>query len=184
MWRWGVYLLGAALIAVALVALPSAMVVASYAGGSATHGFVEDGRYFVNPGHGQPIAEVSESTWRTVYRLERVWPWSALVPCWAGMLLIACGIGPNWKPPPLPPDELPPWMIRACAVGGGLTVGGGLLCWVVTRTPWVTELVGCILLYVNCGTVTWLYTRSLRRQSALESGVPPDPARDGASESS
>jgi hypothetical protein len=184
MWRWCAYLLGVLLIAVALVALPSAMIVESYVGGSATHGHVEDGRYFVNPGHSQPIVEVSESTWRAVYRLERLWPWSALVPGWIGMFLMFCGRGPNWKPPPLPLDELPPWMIRACAVGAGLTVGGGLLCWVVTRTPWVTELVGCILLYINCGTLTWLYTRSLRRQSTAEPGGTPDPVRDGASGSS
>ena len=90
------------LIAVALVALPSAMIVESYVGGSAIHGYVEDGRYFVNPGHGQPIAEVSESTWRAVYWVERLWPWSALIPCWIGMFLMAYGMGPNWKPPPTP----------------------------------------------------------------------------------
>src|SRR5437762_2884976 len=66
MWRWCAYLSGVALIAVALVALPSGMIVESYVGGSAIHGYVEDGRYFVNPGHGRPIAEVSDSAWRSV----------------------------------------------------------------------------------------------------------------------
>ena len=80
MWRWSAYLSGVVLIAVALVAAPSAMIVESYVGGSAVDGYVEEGRYFVNPGHGRPIAEVSESTWRAVYWVERLWPFSVLVP--------------------------------------------------------------------------------------------------------
>src|SRR5687767_15939687 len=93
MWRWCLYLFGVVLIAVALAAVPSMMIVESYVGGSATHGYVEEGRYFVNPGHGRPIVEVSESTWRTVYWVERSWPWSILIPGLIGLLLTACGKG-------------------------------------------------------------------------------------------
>ena len=60
MWRWCASLFGVVLIAVAVVAVPSVAIVPSYAGGSAIDGYVEDGRYFVNPSHGRPIVEVSE----------------------------------------------------------------------------------------------------------------------------
>jgi hypothetical protein len=176
MWRWCAYLSGVLLIAVALVALPSAMIAQSYVGWSATHGSVEDGRYFVNPGHAQPIAEVSESTWRAVYWVERLQPWSALIPCWIGMLLMAYGMGPNWKPPP-PPNEMPPWVLRVCCVSAGLAVAWTWLSWVVFRTPWVVQVVGCVLLYISVGSVTWLWTRSLREQPTAEPGAAPDPAR-------
>jgi hypothetical protein len=66
MWRRCAFLSGVLLIGVAIAAVPSGAVVESYVGGSAVHGFVEDGRYFVDPKHGQPVVEVSESTWRTV----------------------------------------------------------------------------------------------------------------------
>src|SRR3954466_11776300 len=114
MWRWCAYSSGVLLIAVALAAPPSAAVGRSYMGGSATHGYVEDGRYFVNPGHGQPIVEVSESSWRAGSWWEGAWPWSALIPCWIGMFLMASGMGPNGKPPPPTPKEMPPWVLRAC----------------------------------------------------------------------
>ena len=172
MWRWCAYLSGVVLIGVALVALPSVMIVESYVGGSAVHGHVEDGRYFVNPGHSQPIVEVSESTWRTVYWLERVWPFSALVPCWAGLFLVVFGKGPNWKPPPLPPKELPPWFLWACGASSVFTVAGTLLFWVIVRIPWATMFVASILFYISVGTVSWFYSRSLRRQ--------PNPERDQA----
>lgn len=146
------------LIAVALMALPSAMIVESYVGGSAVHSTVEYGRCFVNPGHGQPIVEVSESTWRAVYRVKRLWPWSALIPGWIGILVMWCGKSPNWKPPPPAPKELPPWMMRACFASAGLTIAGTWLCFVVVRTPWVVQLVGCVLFYITAGTVAWLYS--------------------------
>src|SRR5439155_2993533 len=122
MWRWCAYLSGVVLIVVAVATVPSGMVVESYVGGSAIHGYVEDGRYFVNPGHGRPIAEVSESTWRAVYWVERLWPLSALVPGLVGLFLTLYGMGPNWKPPPPPPKEMPPWVMRACLGSGGITV--------------------------------------------------------------
>src|SRR5687767_14096418 len=100
MWRRCVYLFGVALIAFALAAVPSPMIVGSYVGGSAIHGHVEDGRFFVNPGHGSPVAEVSESTWRFLYRVERAWPLSALVPGLVGLFLTAPKMGPDWRPPP------------------------------------------------------------------------------------
>ena len=168
MWRRSAYLFGVILIGVALATVPSAMIVESYVGGSAVHGSVEDGRYFVNPGHGLPIAEVSESTWRTVYWVERLWPFSALIPCWIGMFLMAYGMGPNWKPPRPLPKELPLWMIRACGVGAVFTVAGTWLFWVAVRLPWATMLAGCILLYVSCGTVCWLYSRSLTQHLTAE----------------
>ena len=124
MWRWCAYLFGVVLIAVALVAVPSVAIVPSYVGGSAIDGSVEDGRYFVNPGHGRPIVEVSESTWRVVYWVERLWPFSALLPCWVGIFLTVHGMGPNWKPPPAPPAELPPWVLWACLVSAGITLAG------------------------------------------------------------
>lgn len=169
MWRWCAYLLGLMLIGVALAALPSVPIVESYVGGSAVHGFIEDGRYFVNPGHGQPIVEVAESTWRTVYWLERIWPWSALIPIWLGMFLTFYGKGPNWKPPPVPPGELPACVFRACLVHTGITVGGTLAFWYTTRVPWATMLVAWVLFCICCAAVTRVYSRFLRQQSAAES---------------
>jgi hypothetical protein len=180
MWRWCASLSGVLLIAVALAAVPSGAIVESYVGGSAVHGSVEDGRYFVNPGHGQPIAEVTESTWRTVYWVELLWPWSALIPCWAGLFLTMYGKGPDWKPPPAPSAELPPWMLRACSVSAGITVAGTWLFWVVVRIPWATMLVGWILGCMCCGTVVRLYYRSLRQQLPAEPEA--DPPRRSASD--
>jgi hypothetical protein len=174
--RWCAYLSGVVLVAVAIAAAPSEAIITSYAGGSAVHGYVEDGHYFVNPTHGRPVVEVAESTWRAVYRVERVWPWSVLVPGLTGLFLVVSGMKPNRKPPPAPPVESPPWLIRACAVSAGVVVGGTLLCWYATRAPWATMLVGWILICVNGGTVAWLYTRFLRQQPTAEPGAAPDPA--------
>ena len=93
MWRWCASWFGVVLIAVAVVAVPSVAIVPSYAGGSAVDGYVEDGRYFVNPGHSQPVIEVSESTWRTVYWLALLWmttagpsrEWGLVAPTMTGM---------------------------------------------------------------------------------------------------
>jgi len=175
MWRWCAYLLGVVLIAVALADVPSGAIVESYVGGSAGHGYVADGRYFVNPGHGRPAAEVSESTWRTVYRVEVLSPFS-VVPGIIGVLLLLYGKGPNWKPAPAPPEEMPPWVKRACIASGAFTVAGTWLCWVVGRLPWATLLAGWVLFWVSAGSVGWLYTRSLRRQAIAEPGATPNPA--------
>src|SRR5262245_9239340 len=129
MGRWCAYLSGVVLIAVALAAVPSVAVVESYVGGSAVHGSIAGGRYFVNPGHGRPIAEVSAATWRTVYWMERLWPFSALVPGLTGLSLAAYGKGPNWKRPPPPPKELPPRVLWACLAGSLLTVALTWLFW-------------------------------------------------------
>jgi hypothetical protein len=158
------------LIAVALAAVPSVVIGPSYAGGSAVDGYVEDGNYFVNPSHGRPIAEVSESTWRAVYWVERLWPWSALVPGLTGLFLTGYGRGPNRKPPAVPPGEPPPWVLRACFVGAGFTLAGIWLFWVVVRVPWATMLVGWILACASSGTVGWLYSHSLRLSSTAERG--------------
>jgi hypothetical protein len=168
MWHRCAYWSGVVLIVVALGAVPSPMIVESYVGGSATHGYVEDGRYFVNPGHGRPIAEVSETSWRAAYWAERLWPFSTFIPGLTGLFLTACGKGPNRKPSPIPPKEMPPWALWACLAGAGITVAGAGLCWVILRTPWVVMLVGWALICVSSGTVGWLYLRSLRRQSAAE----------------
>lgn len=164
MLRWCVYLSGLLLIGVALAAAPSGAVVESYVGGSAVHGSVEDGHYFVDPGHGRPIAEVSESTWRTVLWVERLWPFSILVPGLIGLVLVTAGKGPNWKPLPPPPKEMPPWMIWACGASGALTVAETYVFWVVVHVPWATMLAGWTLVCVNGGAVIWLYIRFLRRQ--------------------
>src|SRR5262249_39726464 len=142
-----------------------------YVGGWAVNGHVEGGRYFVTDR--RHSAEVSGSTWHAVYWAERLWPFSALVPGLTGLFLAAYGMGPNWKPLPAPPAELPPWVLRACMVSAGITVGGGLLCWLVFRAPWAVMLVGYILFCVSSGRVAWLYTRSLRQQSNAESGAAP-----------
>jgi hypothetical protein len=105
MWRRCAYWSGVALILTALAAVPSVAIVPSYVGGSAIDGHVEDGRYFVNPSHGRPIAEVSESTWRALYWVERLWPFSALIPGLTGLFLVGYGKRPNWKPPPPPPKR-------------------------------------------------------------------------------
>lgn len=153
------YWSGVALILTALGSVPSVAIVPSYVGGSAIDGHVEDGRYFVNPRHGRPIVEVSESTWRVVWWVERLWPVSALVPGLLGLFLTGYGLGPNRKPPPPPPKEPPPWVLWACLANGGITVAGTGLCLVAVRTPWVVMLVGWVLMCVSVGTVGWLYSR-------------------------
>ena len=177
MWRRCAYLSGVLLIGVALAAVPSGAVVMSYVGGSAIDGHVEDGRYFVNPSHGRPIVEVSESTWRTVYWVERLWPFSVLVPGLIGLFLTGYGKEPSWKPPPVPLAEPPPWVLWACLVSGWITIAGTWLFWVVVRVPWATMLVGWILICVNGGAVAWWYFRFLREQSTAEPDAAPDPAR-------
>ena len=184
MWRRWAYWSGVVLILAALAAVPSVAIVPSYAGGSAVDGYVEDGRYFVNPSHGRPIVEVSEATWRTAYWVERLWPFSALVPGLTGLFLMGYGVGPNWKPPPVPPAEPPPWVLWTCMASAIFIVAATLLFWVVVRVPWATMLVGWVLICVSSGTVGWLYSRALRQQSTAEPDAPPGPARDGASGSS
>jgi hypothetical protein len=181
MWRRCAYWSGVVLILAALPAVPSVAIVPSYVGGSALDGHVEDGRYFVNPSHGRPSVEVSESTWRAVYWVERLWPLSALVPGWLGLFLTGYGKGPNWKPPPPPPQEMPPWVIRACMASGVFTVAATLLFWLVVRAPWATMFAAWILVCVSAGSVGWLYSRSLREQPTADAGAAPDPARDSGS---
>jgi len=173
------YWAGVMLIGVALAAVPSGAVVQSYVGGSAVHGSVEDGRYFVDPRHGRPIVEVSESTWRTVYWVERLWPLSILVPGFAGMFLLGCAKGPNSKPAPPQPKEPPHWVLWSCLVAGWITIAGTWLFWHIVGVPWATMIVGWILICVSGGTVSWLWYRSLRQQSPAES----DPAADGGGDS-
>src|SRR5262245_31600146 len=168
MCRRGAYVSGVLLIGVAVVALPSVAVVESYIGGSAVNGFVEDGRYFVNPGHSQPIVEVSETTWRTVYWLERLWPFSAGIPCCVGRFLIGCGKGGDRKPLPAPPKELPPWMVWLCGGGGVFIVIATLLFWSAVRVPWATMLFGWSIMCVTVGTIVWYHSRSLRQQSTAD----------------
>ena len=184
MWRRCAYWCGVALILVALGAVPSVAIVPSYAGGSAIDGYVKEGRYFVNPSHGRPIVEVSESTWRVAYWVERLWPLSVLVPGLIGLSLTAYGRGLNGKTPPPPPQEMPPWVIRACIASAVFIVAGTWLCLVVVRKPWVVMLVGWILICVSAGTIGWLYSRSLRQQPTPEPDATPDPARAGGSGSS
>src|ERR1043166_5552323 len=129
MLRWSAYVLGVLLIGAAIAAVPSIAIVESYVGGSAVRGGVKNGRFFVDPGHSQPIIEVTESTWHTVYWMERLWPFSALVPFFAGSILWLYGKGPDWKPSPAVPKELPPWAVRACAAGGAFTVIATWLFW-------------------------------------------------------
>jgi hypothetical protein len=175
MGRWCAYLSGLLLIAVALVALPSGMIVESYAGGSAVHGSVEDGRYFVNPGHGWPVVEVPESTWRTVYWLELLWPLS-VVPGLIGGVLMMSGMGPNWKPAPVPPGH-PPLGITAVGAGimMGLVAAGARLGWLAGRATWVAEVGGCLGLYVGGGLCVSLMVRHWRRQSSAQPGAAPAP---------
>ena len=163
MWRRRAHLLGVLLIGVSIVAVPSGTIVESYVGGSAVHGSVEDGHYFVNPGHSQPILEVSKGTWRTVYWVERLWPFSAIVPCWIGMFLLAYGKGPDWKPPPDPPKELPEWMVWTCGAGGVFIVVATVLFWYAVRAPWATMLFGWIMICATTATIVWFFSRSLRR---------------------
>ena len=184
MWRRCASLFGVVLIAVAVAAVPSVAIVPSYAGGSAVDGYVEDGRYFVNPSHGRPIVEVSESTWWAAYWAERLWPFSALVPGLTGLFLTGYGVGPNRKPPPVPPAEPPPWVLWACLASAMFTVAATLLFWFAVRVPWATMLVGRVLICVSSGTIGWLYSRSLLQQSTAEPGAAPERDRDGASGSS
>ena len=144
--------------------MPSEAIVSSYVGGSAVHGANKDGRFFVDPQHGQPIVEVSESTWRTVWWMERLWPFSALVPGLLGMFLMSYGMGPNWKSLPDPPEEPPPWVMRLYLAGTAFIVGGTGMFWFAFRIPWATMLVGWLLFYVSVATIAWLHYRSLREQ--------------------
>src|SRR5207253_3325329 len=164
--------------------LPTVAIVPSYVGGSAVDGHIEDGRYFVNPSHGRPIVEVSESTWRAVWWVERLWPLSALVPGLLGLFLNSYGMGPNWKAPPPPPKEMPPWMLLACMAIALFTVAATLLFWFLVRAPWATLLFAWILFWVSGGSLGWLYSRSLREQPPVEPGAAPEPARDIGSSSS
>jgi len=157
--RWS----GVLLILLALATLPAIAVVPSYAGGSAVAGHIKDGRYYVDPKHSQPIVEVSESLWRTVYWVERLWPFLPLGLGLTGLFLTTYGRGPNAPPPPDSPKELPPWMLWSCLWGALVTVGGTWLFWSLTRKPWATMLVGWLLACVAVGTVVWIYARSLRR---------------------
>jgi hypothetical protein len=168
--RWS----GILLIGVALIALPSAPILESYAGGSAVLGRIENGRFIVDPGHGQPIAEVSESLWWTVYGVERVWPFSALIPGFAGLFLLRCGMEPSWKPVRMPTGDPPPWVMREILVSVGVVVAGTLLCWFLSRTPWVTMVVAWILACITVGRVTWLWMRELRGRPNNET----DPSAD------
>jgi hypothetical protein len=177
MWRSCAYVSGVLLIIVALAAVPSLPVVESYVGGSAVQGSVEDGHYFVNPGHGRPTTEVSESAWRTVYWVGQLWPWSALVPGWAGLFLVGYGKGPSRTPSPPPPKEMPPSVIRACIASGVLIVVGTWLFWVVVRVPWATMLVGWVLICGSAGAIGLLYSRFLRQQLTDEAGAEADRSR-------
>lgn len=174
MWRWCAWLGGVVLIAVAVAAVPSIMIVESYVGGSATHGYIKDGRYFVDPGHSQPITEVSEMTWRAVYWVEWLWPWSALLPGWVGLFLTSHAVGPNWKPPPPPPKEMPPSVLRACLACGVFTVLASLLFWKMVGIPWATMLFGYVLFCVSVGWVSWLYSRALREEAAAKPDAAPE----------
>ena len=69
MWLRAAYWSGVFLIVVGLAALGSPAIVESYVGGSAIYGYVEDGRYFVEPGHGL------EKHAGVVALLEREAPW-------------------------------------------------------------------------------------------------------------
>lgn len=159
----------------ALAVVPSAPIVSSYAGGSAVRGYVKDGRYFVDPAHGRPIVEVSEPTWRAVYWVERVWPFSAWVPGLAGLFLTSYGRGRRPARTPPPPKELPPWMLWACLAGAVLIVTGTGLFWVAVRVPWATMLVGWVLICFSAGAVAWLYARSGRPPPAAGPGAAPGP---------
>ena len=167
MWRRCAFWFGAALITVAFAALPSVPIVESYVGGSAVHGRIEGGRYFVDPKHGRPIVEVSESTWRIVWWIERLWPLSALVPGLLGMFLTTYGMGPNWKPQP-PPKEMPPRVLWACLAGAWITVAVGWLSWVLLRIPWATMLIAWIMAFFCTGAVVMYYSHVLREQSTDE----------------
>jgi hypothetical protein len=172
MWRQCANYLGVVLIAVAIVAVPSSMIVEAYVGGSAIHGSVDDGRYYVNPGHSQPIVEVSASTWRAVYWVERLAPFSALIPGLTGLFLVGYAKGPYRQTAPASTAPLPPWMLWACLVSGWIIMAAIWLCWVVVRTPWVVMVFGWVVICVSVGTIVLLYSRS-RRQ--LPSAGPSDP---------
>lgn len=159
---------GVLLIGVALVTLPAGPIAESYVGGSAVHGHIDNGRFFVNPGHGQPIVEVSEATWDTLFWLERLWPFSALLPGLAGIALTAYGMGPSWKPVAMPPGDPPRWVMWEIMLSVGVTIAGTMLCGAFSRTPWLTMLVAYVLFCIAVGRVTWLWTRVLRRQASSE----------------
>jgi hypothetical protein len=171
---------GVLLIAVALAAAPSVPVVESYVGGSAVHGQVVGDRYFVDPKHGRPPVEVSESTWRAVYWLERVWPFSAFVPGFLGLFLIGYGKGPNAEPPATPPAEVPPRVLWACLVSAWIVMAGTWLFWVAVRVPWATMLAGWVLLCTSAVAVGWFFSQSARQQAAGDTDSAPDAARKQA----
>lgn len=173
MWQRVALGAGVALVGVAVLAVPSVAVVGAYAGGSAVHnGYVEDGRYFVAPCHGKPVAEVSGPLWRTVYWVEMLWPWSAVVTGLLGLFLTGAD---RWSdgPPPVPPPEPPPWLLGACAAVVVVTLAGARVAWVVTGAAWVVWLVGWALVCAGAALVGWLYKDLWRRAAAAGPGAAP-----------
>lgn len=152
-------LFGLLLIGVAVAAVPSAAVVPASVGGSAVLGHVTDGRYFVNPGHGRPVVEVSERSWRAAYWVECLRPWSALLPGWAGLFL-----GIRRTPTPSPPGKVPPRAVTACLAGSVLVLAGAAAGWALTGSPWAAVLVGWALVCACVLAVGSLCGRGVRDQ--------------------
>ena len=151
------YWCGVILIGSGLVGLPAPSIVASYVGGSALCGSIEDGRYFVG-GH-SVHKEVSEFEWRLELRVSQSFPWATLVPGLLGMLLIASTLppGPIATPPPPSLEHL----VKTSVIPIPVIALGAALGWFLARQPWAAELGGWLGLYVG----TWLALRVLHRLS-------------------
>ena len=119
--RWLPYVSGV-LIGVGIATVPSVAIVESYVGGSALHGYVKDGRYFVVPGHGLPDVEVSRSRWLAVYWVEVLWPWMPIILIWAGLFLSDFGKRLGSKPPP-PRESRCPRLATLLRSTGGTVAG-------------------------------------------------------------
>lgn len=157
MWRWCAFWCSMVLFGMALVALPAITIVPSYLGGSAHHGYFEDGRYFVG-GHGR-TAEVSESAWWLAYWVEILFPFSILVPAAAGYVLYRLQALPNQ--PRLRSAEVHPFL---AALTGIVTVWTGAgLGWLIGRAPWTIWLGGWLGLYVGIGLLVWLIKHRARQ---------------------
>jgi hypothetical protein len=90
------------------------------------------------------------------------------------MVLVACGMGPDWKPKPQPAPPTERMFRQSIAlvpiIGAGAAVG-----WMAGRAPWTATLGGWIGLYAGV-LALWLVNRRVKGQPKAAPGAAPNPA--------